>query len=117
MVARFGGWEKNGVGRDETRKKEAQEWAIYSSDELNNSRGKYGEGGVDAAAILLRQHAKSAERTLPTGRACKPVRHRISSREGVPCCHVGPQTSERVRSEHKRGCSAGPTCQRIGWPH
>jgi hypothetical protein len=25
MVARFGGWEKNGVGHDETRKKEAHE--------------------------------------------------------------------------------------------
>jgi hypothetical protein len=96
---RWMGEERCWVRRNE--EKEAHEQAIYSTNELNNSRGKYGEGGADAATVLLHQHAKSAERMLLTGRAHKPVRHRISSREGVPCCHAGPQTSEHVRSERK----------------
>jgi hypothetical protein len=45
---------------------------LYSPDELNNPRGKYDEGGTDAAAVLLCQRAKSAEGTLLTDWACNP---------------------------------------------
>jgi hypothetical protein len=44
----------------------------YSPDELNYPRGKYGEGGADAAGVLLRQHVKSVEGMLLTGRARNP---------------------------------------------
>jgi hypothetical protein len=42
---------------------------LYSPEELNNPRGRYGEGGTEAAGVLLRQRAESAKRKDLTDRA------------------------------------------------
>jgi hypothetical protein len=68
---------------------------LYSPDELNNPHGRYGEGGAEAATVMLRKRAKSAERTLLTGGSQCAVRAwSYRGREAAAYDAWGPRSSE-----------------------
>jgi hypothetical protein len=69
--------------------------SLYSPEEHNNPRGRYGEGGADAAVVLLRQCAESAEGTLLTGGSHSAVSAwSYRGREAATNDARGPRRSE-----------------------